>query len=410
MCKSGMTKIRIIIFIITLAVVGCLSTLVFQYARGYRLSLSTLKFSPNGLLVIKSVPDGAQIFINGELKTATNATIPLPPGTYDVAVRKEGFRQWNKRLEIQKEIVSEETAYLFKAAPSLSAVTFSGVVNPVSSHDMTKLSYTVPSLSGSPTQQEVEGLWVMETVNLPLGFTRQPRRVTDGDLSKADWIWSPDGREILLDTKNGSFLLPSGSFTPQGKSVNIASQKEQILLTWEKEEKTRLQAQLGRLPDELVDILKRKASAVVFSPDEEMVLYTASASATLSPNLIKLVPGASTQKQERGIIPNHTYTYSIKEDRNFLIDEDSGDLTVENGHSTAAKRRLSWFSTSRHLVLAEAEKITIMDYDGTNRQLVYSGFYLAPNAFPTLSPDRLLILTNLGASSQTANLYSLSLK
>ena len=406
-----MTKIRIIIFLITILVVSFLGTFVSLYARGYRLNTTTLKFSPNGLLVIKSVPDGAQIFINGELKTATNATIALGPATYDVGVRKEGFRQWEKRLEIQKEIVTEETAYLFKATPSFSAVTFSGIINPISSNDMTKLSYLVAPSPNSQTGQEgAEGLWIMETINLPLGFLRQPRRVTDGDLTKADWTWSPDGREILLNTQNGSFLLNSGTFTAQAQRVNVANEKNQILESWQKQEKIKQEAQLRRLPDELVDVLKRKASAVIFSPDEEVILYIASGSATLSSNLIKPMPGSSTQKQERNIKLNQTYTYSIKEDRNFLIDEDSSNLTIEASSSTTAKRRLTWFPTSRHLVLAEEEKITIMDFDGTNRQVIYSGSYIAPNAFPTLSPDRLLILTSLGASSVAPNLYSLSLK
>jgi hypothetical protein len=51
-----------------------------------------------------------------------------------------------------------------------------------------------------------------------------------------------------------------------------------------------------------------------------------------------------------------------------------------------------------------------MDYDGTNRQEVYSGSYIAPHAFPTVNKERLLILTNLGADSVLPNLYSLSLK
>jgi len=406
-----MTKIRILLFLITVVVVISVGILASLYARGYRLDPSTLKFSPNGLLVIKSVPDGAQIFVNAELKTATNATIPLPPGTYDVGVRKEGYSQWSKRLEIQKEVVTEDTAYLFKAAPSLSAITFSGVISPIPSNDISKLAYVIPPSPNNTVNQEgTDGLWVMDLISLPLGFSREPRRITDGDLTQADWIWSPDGRQILLNTYTGSYLLSSGSFTTQAQRTNIASQKNQILKDWQEQERLRLDAQLKRLPEELKDILTRKVSAVEFSPDEEIILYTASSSAALSPNLIKSLPGASTQKQERNIKPAQTYTYNIKEDRNFLIDENSLDLSIKGGLASPAKRKLSFFPTSRHLVLAEEEKVSVMDYDGTNRQVVYSGSYLSPNAFPTLSADRLLILTNLGASSVPATLYSLSLK
>ena len=62
------------------------------------------------------------------------------------------------------------------------------------------------------------------------------------------------------------------------------------------------------------------------------------------------------------------------------------------------------------LVLAEEGKVIIMDYDGTNRQEVYTGSYIAPHAFPTVSDERLLLLTNLGADSGSPNIYSLTLK
>jgi hypothetical protein len=404
-----MTKTRIIIFLITIAVVGTFVTLVSLYARGYRFNPDTFDFGPNGLFVIKSVPDGAQVYLNGELKIATNATIPLPPDTYDVRIQKEGFIEWNKRLTIEKEIVTEATAHLFKSAPSLSSATFSGAINPVPSSDFAKLSYVIPSVPGNIPSEDKGGLWVIEMLNLPLGFAREPRRITDGDLASATWIWSPDGRQILLTTEAGKYLLNTSEYNPQTAWVNVATTEDEILQQWEEEKQKRLQAQLRKLPDELEDIINRKAESVVLSPDEDMVLYIASGSAEIKPDLIKPVPGASTQKQERNIKKNHTYIYDIKEDRNFLID-DNDNLIIEGGFTNEATRRAGWFPTSRHVILAEHNKITIMDYDGTNRHIVYSGSYFSPHAYSTLTLDRILILTNLGADSSLPNLYSLGLK
>lgn len=392
-----MTRLRVLLGLLTLFVVGILGFLVSFYARGYRFDRQTLRFKPSGLLVVKSDPSGAQVFVNGELSTATDTTISLAPGTYDVSIRKEGFHTWNKRLVIEKEVVTEAIASLFRVAPSLSSVTFSGAVSPVLSPDGTRIAYATP-----PSREDLEkgGLWIIETVNLPLGFARDPRRVTDGDLTAADWQFSPDGREILVSLGQSVFLLDSSTFTPQARRVNVAARKEIILAEWEEERGTRLSSQIKILPDELVDILERKASSIVFSPDETKILYTASGSATIRENLIKSLPGSSSQKEERDIKNGRTYVYDIKEDRNFLIDE---------GAAPEATRRLSWFPTSKHLVLSEAGKITIIDYDGTNKQLVYSGSYVSPHAYPFGSTSRLLILTNLGADS-TPNLYSLTLK
>ncbi|KKT66068.1 MAG: S-layer-like protein array protein [Candidatus Woesebacteria bacterium GW2011_GWA2_44_33] len=357
----AMTRLRVLLALLTLLVVGSLGLFLSLYARGYRFDGQTLRFKPSGLLVVKSDPSGAQVFVNGELSTATDTTLSLAPGTYDVSIRKEGFHSWNKRLLIEKEVVT------------------------------------------SREDSQKGGLWVIETVNLPIGFARDPRRVTDGDLISSTslgtvWQFSPDGREILVSLGASVFLLDSSTFTPQAKRVNVAARKEIILAEWEEERGTRLSSQIKILPDELIDVLQRKVSSIVFSPDETKILYTASGSATIRENLIKSLPGSSSQKQERDIKEGHTYIYDIKEDRNFLIDE-----------GPEAARRFSWFPTSKHLVLSEAGKITIIDYDGTNRQLVYSGSYVSPHAYPFGSTSRLLILTSLGAET-TPNLYSLTLK
>jgi dipeptidyl aminopeptidase/acylaminoacyl peptidase len=403
-----MTRTRISIFLSTVFIVLGIGLVLSLYARGYRFDFDKTQFTPNGLLVIKSDPDGGQVFVNGELKTATNATIPLAPAIYDIRVQKEGYISWSKRLKIDKEIVTESTAHLFKSAPSLSSITFSSSINPTPSRDFSKIAYAVP-LNLSNNNEEKSGLWVMEMINLPLGFSREPQRITDSDLTDADWQWSPDGREILVIKKTGVFLLNSGEFTPQTRLVNVASQKEESLSQWEEELAKKQKSQLARLPDELATILTRKSSAIIISPDEDMILYTASGSATIPDELIKPVPGASTQKEERNIEFGNTYVYDIKEDRNFIIDSED-KLIIKGGFLSLAERRLSWLPTSRHLILAEKEKVIILDYDGTNRQTVYAGSYVAPNALPTLSTDRLIILTNLGANSSPPNLYSLSIK
>lgn len=403
-----MAKIRLIAFIFGLIIVGLFSTFFAYYARGYKFNLNTLKFQPNGILVIKSEPDGASVFINGDLKTATNATISLSPGVYDVEVKKEGYFSWYKRLTINKEIVTQASVSLFRNVPSLSPATFSGAHNPIMSEDGGKIAYTVLPATGV-TDDKV-GLWTLDTFSLPLGFSNDPKRITNGDLINAGYSFSPDGRQIMLTTSNGIFVLDTGSFTPQNQRVNIASQKDTILAEWKKEKSVKNASLTRNLPPELTDILARKTSDFVFSPDAQMILYTASGSATLPENLISPLPGASTQKQERNIQTGSTYIYDLKEDRNFPIYNQPviiGERLTEKSNIIPALR---WMSTSRHLLLASQGQIVIMDYDGTNREVVYSGSYIQTFAFPFNNTTRLLILTNLGAETASPNLYTLTIK
>ena len=230
-----MTKLRILLTILTFIVVFTLGTAAFMYARGYRLNLRENTINPTGLLVLKSDPDGAQIFIDNELKSATNTTMSLPPGTYDVRIEKEGYISWIKTLEIKAEIVTEETAHLFKSAPSLTAITFSGVENPTPSQDMSKISYIAPvpiKVATASANLNGYGLWVMEMANLPLGFSREPRRVTDGKLNSATWQFSPDDREIILDIAKLSYLLPISETTNEAQRVNITQRKVTTLKLW----------------------------------------------------------------------------------------------------------------------------------------------------------------------------------
>ena len=403
-----MTKVRVFVFVLTVIIVGAVGYLVSLYARGYRFDGKSLKFSPSGLLVANSDPEGASVIVNGELKSATDATLSLAPGTYDIEIKKEGFLSWKKRLVIEKEVVTEANASLFRSVPSLTPVTFSGSASPVASSDFTKIAYAVlPENGDDPTKV---GLWVMETLSLPFGFAKEPRRITDGNLNEASWTWSPDSREILLTTKLGLFLLDTGAFTPQAQRVNVASRLEEIQALWDKQKQTKLEARLRNLPQEHADVFIRKVQNLAFSPDETKILYTASGSATLKADLVKQLPGASTQKQEREIKEGQTYVYDIKEDRNFLIEQDSEELTISPDFYATSKKSLSWFPTSSHLVLAQDGKITIMDYDATNRQVVYTGSFVPPYAFPFASTGRLLILTNLGANSSLPNLYSVTIK
>lgn len=385
--------------------VGLAGIFASYYARGYRFDYKKFKFQPNGILVIKSEPDGASIYINNELKAATNSSISLSPGTYDVEIRKEGYLSWYKRLTIQKEEVTQADVSLFKNVPSLAPVTLSGANNPVISPDGSKIAYLV--LPNTNLGNEKAGLWTIDTYSLPFGFGGGSKKITDGDLTGAAYTFSPDGRQILLSVSNATFLLDSGSFISQSERVNIASKKESTIKNWALEKSIKDQNMIKGLPGDLPAIFSKNISNFVFSADNSMILYTASTSATINPGLSRELPGASTQTQERSIKPGQTYIYDIKEDRNFLI---ADFLVTINNSDNPLLPAVRWMSTSKHLLLTLNGQVIIMDYDGTNRQVVYSGSYVFPNAFPFANATRLLILTNLGSPDSITNLYTLTVK
>lgn len=380
-----MTKLRVLILLSTVVIVGIAGYFISFIARGYQFDTKTFKFLANGILVAKSDPDGASIYIDGNLRGATNSNIRLNPGSYDVQIKRDGFLPWNKRITIKKEEVAQVTAQLFKVAPSLSPVTLDGAGSPVTSSDFTKIAYS-----------NKNGLWVMNVSSLPIGFPNEPKKITDQITTDSIYYFSPDGRQIMLENSLGSYLLDTNSFTPQNQRVNVINRKEEILKEWQTTKSKLTASQIRFVPPEMQDILQRRSKSFTFSPDETMVMYQASSEGQLKENLIPHLPGSSTQKEERNIKAGKTYIYDAKEDRNYLIDEGGSNLY--------------WLPTSRHLIQSVEGKVVIMDYDGTNRQTVFSGSYIAPHAYPYVDANKLLILTNFGSDSTLPNLYSLSIK
>lgn len=379
--------------LITLIIIGVFGTIGILFARGYRFDTEKLELLPKGLLVANSEPNGAQVYVDGKLETATNATISLSPGPHAVEIKKEGFLTWQKTIEVAKEEVTQVDAFLVSTAPNLSALTFSGAINPVSNKDLTSIAYAI---APNGDNGEKAGLWVIETVNLPLGFNRSSRQITNGDLTEATWEWSPNGSEILLTTSEGAFLLDASKYTPQNQLVNIITELNDISRAWEEENQKQIESRLEKLPDELAQIFEKSAKGILFSPDEDRILYTASGSASIPEGFIDPLPGASTQKEEREITDGNTYVYDTKEDKNFKVGT-SNDI-------------IHWLPNSVNLISPKENEIKVMDYDGTNNLTVFSGNYSFPHAYSSSSANRILILTNLGAQDSPTNLYWLGLR
>jgi hypothetical protein len=141
----------IIIFSATLA--------LFLFARGWRLDLTKKELAVTGILVATSDPDGAEVYLDGKLRTATNNTINLPPGNYRVRIEKPGFSPWEKLVTIKKEEVIKTNAFLFPTLPDLHPLTFNGAAGAVLSPDENKIAFMTPPSTPSATRSSDSGLW-----------------------------------------------------------------------------------------------------------------------------------------------------------------------------------------------------------------------------------------------------------
>jgi len=430
----NLSKYRLPFFFSIVLFLILATTLAVIYNRGYKIDFSKRALKPTGILAISSSPVGAKVYIDGELKTATNNTLTLVPGEYQIELKKPNFISWQKKITIEKELVTQLDAFLFPEVPDLKPLTFEGAENPQVSPDNSKIVYTVPLSVGKTAPQDKAGLWVVDLNDSLLGFSREPRQIARSqktlDFSQASFFWSPDSRQILVEFKSPSkFLLAdSNQFNQPASLVDISSTLPLIISEWQKENGLRQEARIKKLPLKLQEILFQSIGQFDFSADGTKMLYTATASAEIPKILIPPVLAASTQKESRKIEPNKVYVYDLKEDRNFLMPFELPKPTptpkpsktktatpAQNLHQLLTFNfellTISWFPTSRHLFWVEKDKVVACEYDGTNTATVYSGPFVFPSVFAPPGANKFMVLakTNLDKDYQN-NLYSVSLR
>jgi hypothetical protein len=376
--------------------------------RGYNLNLngSGPILAGTGLLVATSSPDGAQVIINGHLTTATDNTINLVPGDYDVKIYKEGYFPWEKKITVKKEVVSKADALLYPTAPQLTSITSVGVLNPVIDPSLSKIAYSVASQSAVKNGVYVLDMSVRPILTLQNASSQIAQDITN-TFSSSTFAWSPDSAQILASiNKIGTttkYLLETNTLNqnPQDVTETIDS----VNKSWQKIKTEKDTTQLNSLPKGLRTVASADFNILQWSADETKILYQASQSATIPLIINPALIGTDSTPQIRDIKKDEVYVYDIKEDRNYLILSSLPVGQFDNG-----ERPIMWYPDSKHLVYVHEGRIDMMEYDAGNQTTVYAGPFVDDYVFPWPDATQLVILTNLGNPNITPNLYTIGLK
>lgn len=444
------SKRFLITFISALALLAG-TVIMIQFAKGYRPSRQGI-IQGTGLLAANSFPNGAQVYIDGELTTATDNTLNLEPGEYAVEIKKDGYTPWGKTVRIIQELVVQTNAMLFPSAPGLTPLTLTGAVNVTPSPDGQKLAFYVASASA----ETKNGLYVLDLSDNLLSLQRGARQIVQEapgiTLSDASLLWSPDSSQVLLSYDGHNVLLDPTRMNTLANLPDVTYRLKRMFSEWEEELYTRERIRLQKFPEKIQRIATASAKNVYFSPDEERVLYTATASATLPEGLIPPVPSVNTQPQTRTLEPGEMYVYDRKEDTNFRVGTeqeltktqyaiaalatdlfsskpktlDASPAAFGNLQRTTTKETMStfslyytgalagslqWFPDSKHVIGIEDGKIVVIEYDATNKTVIYAGPFDERFVYPWPNGSKLVILTNFNRSlGEAANLYAVTLK
>lgn len=355
-----------------LVFLGLVTAGVVLYAQGFRLDLGGGSLAKTGMILAKSLPDGARVFLDEELEAATDSTVPsLKPGTYHLKIEKEGYLAWEKDVEVKEELVTNVTAILPPVSPSLTAITQGGA----------KLVTGAPS---GTTAAFISGkkLFLLALNNQFLGFLRtRPQEIatepTDFPFSKVSQMtFSPNEDQILLVAGKKGLLFRIAA----GASPTAVADAAALRTQWEATVRQQRQEVVERLeiPEEYQELALDPHS--VWDPDERKFLY---------------------EKAEGGKrqfwVANFTDPMPVGEETNRKIFEtENKDL------------RIFWLANSQNFVLVEGDAVSIMDLDGTNRREIFRGTLGEKIALSSTDLAQVIVLTSI--SQSPANLYGISLR
>jgi len=375
--------------------------LIIAYSRGYRVNLQKKTVTSTGILAISSFPKAAKVYLNGKLKGITDLNLNLEPGEYQVEVKKEGYTSWQKKIKLKGELVITLDALLFPLNPSFSPLTNLGVKKafPLDQTDKVLLYL-------EKNDPEKDGFYILDIEKKPVGFFEPLKLIFKKSLLPSEEInleeiyfdFSPDFKEAILNLKEKSYLL---SLDQENQNLfDVSTSKQMLLDAWQKEKEKNTQKILETFKKDLAKIATDSFHIISFSPDKTKILYQAKKNLTLPAFIKPPLPATNQTEEKRDLKKDYFYVYDKKEDKNYEIE----NWKLEIGNF------IMWYPDSKHLVFNEKGKISILDYDGENKQVVYSGPY-EKDFFLVSSRGNLILLINFNPENNPApDVYEVEIK
>jgi len=375
---------RIIFLVGFLAIIG----FVIAYARGYRLDLEKKVVTSTGILAISSYPKAAKIYINNEFKGVTDQNLILPPGNYQIDIKKEGYTNYSKKIDLKGELVVTLEPVLFPINPALSPLTNLGIVKAVSINDADQIIIFVDK--GVDDLENKNGIYLFESNKSPLPFFQSLKLIIlksklplDTDFTKTKVTVSPDAKEAVFEFNNSAFLL---SLEQENlETFDVTSSKKTLIDAWKEQSIKDNSKILETFPIEFANIASESANIISFAPSDTKILYQANENISIPLIIDPGIIAADQTQEQRNLKKGYFYIYDKKEDKNYEI-----------SNSLSTDQLIQWYFDSKHLLINKDKKIVIMDYDGTNEQTVYSGPF-ENNFFSSTNDGKIIVLINLNS-------------
>ncbi len=377
--------------LLTFIILGGITALLYLYTSGYRLDRNEeglIDVEKTGMVGVKSVPDGASVYLDGKLKTATDDTISgIAPGKHDIRIVKNGFLEWTKEIEIFEQLVTDITAILVTQSTRLEPLTNTGAKFPSMSPSLNKLAYF-------SSDKEKPGIWVIPLTGVNIGLFRTNPVVAIQDTRYTTYsngeeiIWSPDEKNLLVRLPNDTYYLVN----LDNNTAQTTLKSEEIMSEWKedllKKRENFINNSVFIVPEEIIKIAL--SDEAYWAPDEKKFLYT---------------------KQNGDMLEYWVYNFETP----IPVGEKVESL-VFSTNVNEPQPKVTWYTDSFHLIMVEGDienekkgTVSLIRIDGSNKTEIYNNTLYSDKAFSSPGGDKVIILTSFKSGDQT-DLYTVSIR
>lgn len=208
-----------------MAMAIALGAVILVYSTsGYGFNTKTGEIVQNGLLFVDSKPGNAGIYLNGKpANTSTAARLVLPAGNYTLGIKKTGYRDWQRPVELDQNAVARYVYPFLFPQKSLVTPVKNYIAQPpllTQSPDHHWILVQDPNALASFDEFDTSSLTAPITpLQIPTNILSNPN-AADGALNLVEW--STDNVNVLLQhTFAGSSEFIVFNRADPAKSFNV---------------------------------------------------------------------------------------------------------------------------------------------------------------------------------------------
>jgi hypothetical protein len=205
--KKRRHKIQLLIGYGLFAIAIGFATLILVYvSNGYDVDRRTGQVIQNGLVYIDSRPGGANVYLNGEQQRGTtDARLVLPGGTYDVRLKKDGYRDWSRNLILDGGSLRRLT-YARLIPQSLTTTIGAGLKSdPIYSSQSIDKRWLILSYADNPLQLQIidteSATVTLQSINIPPTIVPPP---VNGQVEIIEW--ADDNKNFIAKYTDGTLI------------------------------------------------------------------------------------------------------------------------------------------------------------------------------------------------------------